>query len=225
MNPTTPFRIETFAEPADAFHHRDLLSAPTPAVAVCRTTGPALVLGSAQRDEVADGRACDRRGVDVVRRRSGGGAVLVEPNAMVWLDTIVPADDPRFADVAGDVTRSMHWIGGHVRTALAALGVDDASVHDGSMDCGEWCRLVCFAGTAPGEVLLGGRKLVGISQRRTRAGARFQCAVHTRWSPEFLIELLARPRPLAGELADVATLDVAVAEGLAEALVAVLNAL
>ena len=48
------------------------------------------------------------------------------------------------------------------------------------MACTGWCPLVCFAGVGPGEVLAGGRKLVGISQRRTRAGARFQCAVHVR---------------------------------------------
>ena len=41
--------------------------------------------------------------------------------------------------------------------------------------------VVCFAGTGPGEVLVAGRKVVGISQRRTRAGARFQCSVPILW--------------------------------------------
>ena len=53
---------------------------------------PALVLGSTQRAEVVDERACADAGVEVVRRRSGGGAVLLEPGAVVWFDVVVPAD-------------------------------------------------------------------------------------------------------------------------------------
>lgn len=219
----TPLRYDTFTESAIRFHGRDLLSDPTPRVVVCRATGPALALGSVQRHYVVDGGACDRRGVDVIRRRSGGGAVLIEPDAMVWFDVVLPADEPRFADVAGDVNKSMRWIGGHVRTALSNLGVDAVTVHDGPMDCTEWCRLVCFAGTAPGEVLLDGRKLVGISQRRARLGSRIQCAVHTHWSPESMVELLVRPRPEVDELPDVATIDVRIAEALPRALVDVLD--
>ncbi len=72
------------------------------------------------------------------------------------------------------------------------------------MTGGRWAELVCFAGIGPGEVLLGGRKLVGISQRRTRNGSRFQCMVHTRWSPDVLVDLLAEPRPTVEELPGVA---------------------
>jgi hypothetical protein len=32
-------------------------------------------------------------------------------------------------------------------------------------------------------VTLGGAKAVGISQRRTRSGARLQCVLHRRWDP------------------------------------------
>ena len=40
---------------------------------------------------------------------------------------------------------------------------------------------VCFEGRGAGEVLVGEKKLVGISQRRTRAGSRFQCVWYRRW--------------------------------------------
>ena len=96
----------------------------------------------------------------------------------------------------------MVWLGEHVAGALAELGVGGVAVHRGAMACSSWCPLVCFAGLGPGEVLRDGGKLVGISQRRTRAGSRFQCAVHERWSPERLVALLAgdlpRRRPAAG---------------------------
>jgi lipoate-protein ligase A len=225
MSVPTPFRHDTFMESANRFHGRDLLSDPTPRVVVCLPDAPALVLGSVQRSFIVADGAAARRGVDVMRRRSGGGAVLVEPDGMVWFDVVVPADDSRFADVAGDVRKSMQWMGTQIRVALEHLGVDDVAIHDGPMVCTGWCRLVCFAGIGPGEVVHGDRKLVGISQRRTRAGSRFQCAVHTRWNPELLVSLLVPPRPGAAELPDVATLDERVARALPGAMVAVLNAL
>jgi hypothetical protein len=72
-----------------------------------------------------------------------------------------------------------------------------------------WSRLVCFAGIGPGEVLVGGRKAVGISHRRTRAGARFQCVAHRRWPGEELVALLAPPRPTAADLPPVAEVPAA----------------
>jgi lipoate-protein ligase A len=165
------------------------------------------VLGSAQRDAaVADEDACAAAGVDVVRRRSGGGAVLLIPGEVVWFDVVVPAADLRAAGIDADVGASMTWLGRRVAAALADVGVR-SEVHTGGMlACSAWCPLVCFAGIGPGEVVVDGVKLVGISQRRTRAGARFQCAAHTRWTPDALAPLLAA-HPPATELPHVATLD------------------
>ena len=80
------------------------------------------MLGSRQQLDVVDVDACRRAGVDVVKRRSGGGVVLVEPGAMCWFDVVVPAGDARFASVAGDVGASMRWLGGQIAAALAQLG-------------------------------------------------------------------------------------------------------
>lgn len=218
------FRLDTLREPAARFHARDLLAEPAARVVECRATRTTLVLGSAQRaDVVVDAGALARRGIDVTQRRSGGGAVLVEPDGLVWFDVVVPAGDRRFAAVSAGVRESMVWIGTHIRRALEGLGVRGLAIHDGSMNCGDWCRLVCFAGTAAGEVTHHGRKLVGISQRRTRAGSRFQCAVHVRWNPELLISLLAPPRPALVELAGVAALDATVADELPAALTRILH--
>jgi lipoate-protein ligase A len=65
-----------------------------------------------------------------------------------------------------------------------------------------WSSLVCFSGLGPGEVHAGGRKVVGISQRRTRGWARFQCAAYLRWDPDALVALLAEPRPPVAALTD-----------------------
>jgi len=49
---------------------------------------------------------------------------------------------------------------------------------------------VCFAGRGPGEILVDGRKVVGISQRRDRSGARFQCTALLAWPADVLVDLL-----------------------------------
>jgi lipoate-protein ligase A len=90
-----------------------------------------------------------------------------------------------------DVGRAAHWLGRAWRGALIDLGVDGATVHTAAMVRSRWSSLVCFAGLGPGEVLVHGRKVVGLSQRRSRAGARFQCTLARHWDPAGLLGLLA----------------------------------
>ncbi|MGH9273067.1 MAG: lipoate--protein ligase family protein [Acidimicrobiales bacterium] len=174
-------------EHAREFHARPIPEPAERAVWVCEPTGPALVLGSAQREDIVDHQACARAGIDVVRRRSGGGAVLVVPGELLWVDVIVPADDPRWT---ADVGEAFHWLGEAWQVAFAELGVT-TTVHRGGLVRSRWSDLVCFAGLGAGEVLNeAGAKVVGMSQRRTRAAARFQCAALGRWDPDALLELL-----------------------------------
>jgi lipoate-protein ligase A len=63
---------------------------------------------------------------------------------------------------------------------------------------------VCFAGLGPGEVTIAGVKVVGMSQRRTRAGALFQCAALLAWDPARLVEVLGLPAEAAVDLAGAA---------------------
>jgi lipoate-protein ligase A len=216
------FAVTSATGSAAAFHARVIGDEPEPEVWVFEVDRPAVVLGSTQRADVVDERACADAGVEIVRRRSGGGAVLLEPGAVVWFDVVVPAGVLRAAGVGDDVGASMGWLGEHVAGALAALGVGGVAVHHGAMACSSWCPLVCFAGLGPGEVLRDGRKLVGISQRRTRAGSRFQCAVHERWSPERLLALLAGDLP-AGDPPPVGTLPAPTARALPGAVAAALS--
>jgi len=113
--------------------------------------------------------------------------VLVRPGEVLWADVLLPADDPLWE---ADVGRSFHWLGQAWVDALAALDVD-AGWHDGPMVCTPWCRQVCFAGIGQGEVTVEGRKVVGMSQRRTRAGALIQCAALLQWDPAAMVDLLA----------------------------------
>lgn len=161
---------------------------------------PAVVLGSTQASDVVDVAAAQRHGLEVARRRSGGGAVWVTPRDPVWIDVLIPRGDPLWDD---DVARSFLPIGQAWSAALAAVGITGTRVHDGPLVRTDWSAAVCFAGIGPGEVLAGDVKMVGISQRRTRAGARFQCALHRVWAPEALRALL-RPEPPPGALEGIA---------------------
>jgi lipoate-protein ligase A len=202
---------------AASFHARPFPDPPSPEIWVFEVDRPAIVLGSTQRDEVLDRAACAAAGVEVARRRSGGGVVLLEPGAIVWFDVLVPAEQLHAAGVGDDVRASMIWLGGHIGRVLAELGVAGLDVHGGALACSAWCPLICFAGIGPGEVTRDGAKLVGISQRRTRAASRFQCAVHAQWSPAALARLLAA-HPSVGELPPVAELDRQIAAQLPDAL-------
>lgn len=199
---------------------------PHPRVWYCDLTQPAIVLGSRQRDDVLDLAACRRRGWQLVRRRSGGAAVLLVPDSIVWIDVVLPHG---FAP--DDVRGSMVWIGERWVTALRAEGsvadtdadLDDLQVHVGGMVRSAWSELVCFAGLGPGEVLHGGRKLVGLSQRRTRHGIRVQGLVHRTPLMRHTVSVLRPPLP-DGAPPDPAVLEHLDVDRLASALADALDA-
>lgn len=158
---------------------------------------PTLVLGSAQPESDVDVRVADALDVEVVRRRSGGGAVLLMPGEFVWLDLVIPAGDPLWLN---DVGMAMVWVGELWQRTLAQFGVA-GEVHRSGLVTTQWSRQVCFAGVGTGEVMAGDSKLVGISQRRTRDYARFQSMCHLRWRPELVAAMVAPLRPTAGAIA------------------------
>lgn len=215
----TGYELLDFAESPRAFHAREVPLDPTPQIWLNTVTEPALVLGSTQRDlSIVDVAACAAAGVDIVRRRSGGGAVLLLPGEVIWLDVIIPAGAAGWAD---DVHQPMVWFGSLVATALAAVGTSaDVVAHAGGLLPTDHSKLLCFDGIGPGEVLLDGRKLVGISQRRARGVARLQSCWYHRYDPAELVALLdSAARPPLDELQPVATVDEATSRAVIERLV------
>ena len=217
-----PWRVESITGDVAAFHAR-----PAPAdsrvATFFRATSKTLVLGSAQRTESVDADSAARQGIEVVRRRSGGGGVLLWPDEFVWLDLVIPASDELWHD---DVARAMWWVGDLWCEALTPFA-PHAEVHRGAMQQSRWSREVCFAGVGPGEVLSRGAKMVGISQRRTRVAARFQTMVHLRWRPDVVASLIAAPPnatpPSTTELAALVATCAASAEEITASLAAALS--
>lgn len=148
---------------------------------------PALALGSTQPIGDVDLDSAKALGVDVFNRQSGGGAVLLDPGSQVWIDVVIGRSDPLWND---DVSLASQWLGEVWVAALKSVGVEGL-VHRGAMVATPLSSVVCFAGLAAGEVTVDGAKAVGISQRRTRAGARFQCSVPLQWNGQRHSELLA----------------------------------
>ena len=193
---TGSWSVERLTGSATELHSRELPDPVERSAWILEAAAPALVLGSTQP-------WIDVPALEVCRRRSGGGAVLVRPHEVLWIDVLLPRDDPLWDD---DVARATHWLG---ETWRDALGV--GLVHTGEMIRTLWSSAICFAGVGPGEVLVDGAKVVGISQRRTRAGARFQCAVMRTWDPSELARIFA-----PGEWREVAELLDQVAVGVAD---------
>ncbi|MGH9087273.1 MAG: hypothetical protein ACRDYZ_04065 [Acidimicrobiales bacterium] len=125
--------------------------------------------------------------VPVLRRRSGGGAVLVVPGDTVWVDLWLPRGDPLWED---DVVGAAGWAGCWWAAGLGAVLGVALGVHHGPSESRPWAAAVCFAGVGPGEVLVGGRKVVGLAQWRSREGALFQGCCYRRWDPAALTRLL-----------------------------------
>jgi len=168
---------------ASDFHSKELPA--ERALWLCSTENPTLILGSTQDQSDVLVDAAETSGIEIVRRRSGGGAVYVAPGESVWLDITISREDPLWQD---DVSASMLWLGDVFVQALRPWV--HAETFRGTFHNGDVGRAVCFASAAPGEVFVGENKLVGISQRRNREGARFQCVLYRQWNPLIWSSLL-----------------------------------
>lgn len=135
---------------------------------------PALVLGSSQRALVA--RMVPMPSLEVLLRESGGGAVLTGP----WLVSVSLVLPPGHAWLGQGLLESYRRLGQLHAEALAELGMaasalppahiqdmQDALAKQG-LPAVDWA---CFGTLSPWEVVnAGGRKLVGLAQRRRQQG-------------------------------------------------------
>lgn len=111
---------------------------------------PLIVLGTSQRGHAV------RPILPVTVRRSGGGAVLSGP----WLLRASVLLQRSSAPAMAAPAEAAQWLGGVHRGWLHAQGIEDAAVYQGAA-IDHWA---CFGGQVRGEVLVGGRKIVGIAQ-------------------------------------------------------------
>jgi lipoate-protein ligase A len=155
---------------------------------------PALVLGNGQSTAAADLEACRTSGVEVLRRTSGGTAVLAD-HLVVSMEVALPSGHPL---ARGDVVRAYQWIGELWAQTLAVLGLEDARAIPTeevrslpAIPKDDPIRMACYGTLSPFEPVVAGRKTVGLCQVRRRSAILYQVGVHLRWRPEALVALLA----------------------------------
>ena len=107
--------------------------------------------------------ACAAKGIDWVRRPTGGRAILHDRE--VTYSVIAQQDDSR---VAGDIMQSYHRISQGLLAGLQRLGVnaDLAPSAIPATASGASQPAACFAAPSHHEIMVGGRKLIGSAQRR-----------------------------------------------------------
>ena len=111
------FSLEHTAGPARSLHDRAIPDPAHPTIWWHEVTDRRSCSARASPSRRSTRSPAPRAGIDVVRRRSGGGAVLLVPGEVFWLDVIVPRQRDTSLD---DVRASMCRIGSIVCDALVA---------------------------------------------------------------------------------------------------------
>ena len=133
-------------------------------VRVYSWTAPTLSFGRNQKTAGYDPARLAQAGIDVVRRPTGGRAIL--HHREITYSVTAPAEPGE------RIAAAYEWINELLLAALLALGVDAAIARRAGRAPPPDAN-PCFATAAPGEITADGRKLVGSAQYR-EAGAMLQ---------------------------------------------------
>lgn len=166
-----------------------------------------LSLGYAQSyHREVDEEACQLEGIDIVRRPTGGRAVLHQYELTYSL--IAPEHDP---NVSGTVVQSYLKISQALSMGLQNLGVPAEMVASGGT--GGATSSACFDAPSWYELVVGGRKLVGSAQMRKEGMLLQHGSILLHMDSDLLFRLLKfsseeiRQRLLTGFKAKACALD------------------
>jgi lipoate-protein ligase A len=124
---------------------------------------PTLSIGYFQDyEKEVDQEACRRFGVDIIRRPTGGKAVLHEQE--LTYAVIADANLPLFSP---DILETYRVISGCIAKGLAEIGIRAEMKEDGRQATDRALRSSCFSIPSRYELLVGGRKICGSAQMRS----------------------------------------------------------
>jgi lipoyl(octanoyl) transferase len=125
---------------------------------------PCLSLGHAQPFADVDMAALQNRGWEVVRRATGGRAILHTDE--ITYSVIAPNDEPR---VAGTVLESYNRLARALLMAVKELDLP-VEMKEGKVDSSSMPNPVCFEVPSTYEITVNGKKLIGSAQARKKEG-------------------------------------------------------
>ncbi|HEY5998113.1 MAG TPA: lipoate--protein ligase family protein [bacterium] len=155
---------------------------------------PALSLGYAQdAAREVDLAACRARGIAVLRRPSGGRAVLHDRE--VTYSVAVPAGEAGFGSGLDEAYRA---VAAGLLAGLRLLGVDAALALRAPTGARPLRHPGCFASASRHEIVAGGRKIVGSAQRRSGGAFLQHGSILVEGHAEALGRLLLSPQRMEG---------------------------
>jgi lipoate-protein ligase A len=125
---------------------------------------PCLSLGHAQPFADVDRTRLKERGWEVVRRLTGGRAILHTDE--ITYSVIAPNDEPR---VAGTVLESYNRLAQALLLAVKELELP-VEIKEGKVDNPSMPNPVCFEVPSTYEITVNGKKLIGSAQARRKEG-------------------------------------------------------
>ena len=152
---------------------------------------PTLSIGYFQRTDEIDLAACRTSAVSLVRRPTGGRAVLHRQDLTYSL--VLPLR-PVWTGLS--IAESYRRISSCLRRGLEILGVE-ASIEDTSGHAGNASSPLCFSAVGRYDVLVGRKKVIGSAQRRFAAAILQQGSILLDFDPTGVAFLL-RPGKRAG---------------------------
>jgi lipoyl(octanoyl) transferase len=121
---------------------------------------PALTVGSFQSvDDLLDRGACEDEGIRIVRRITGGGAVLHQDD--LTYSIVENQDSPIFSE--SSISGTFGTLSRVFVRAFEIIGMK-ATIHESPGPASR--ATACFASPSRFEILLQGRKVIGSAQRR-----------------------------------------------------------
>jgi lipoate-protein ligase A len=132
---------------------------------------------------VVDLERCRAAGVEVLTRRAGGGALLLDAQ-MICGAFAVPTET-----IPNDVTESYRWLGDRLVADLREFGVqarrveledareDIAALRSSGDEVSRVLLAACYGTLSPHEVVVERAKLVGLAQIRRRQATLFQLGI------------------------------------------------
>lgn len=126
---------------------------------------PCLSLGLGQSIHEIDTQECARRGWEMMRRPTGGQAILHVDE--LTYSVCAPVKEPR---VAGGVVDSYHRLAAGLLAGLELMGLESPQAERNQAEGRTHRGPACFEGPARYEITHNERKLIGSAQSRRRGG-------------------------------------------------------